>query len=66
MKDDGPKETGQPDNRKTETAAYVGELTRGLRVIIARSKDGDFAFLDYLLAMAETEASEQAKEPCRC
>jgi hypothetical protein len=39
-----------------EIAAYVGELLKGVRQLTQRGGQKDFAFLDYLLAMAEAES----------
>ena len=43
-----------------DVATYVLEAAKGLRRITRQSAHRDLAFLDYLLAMAEDEASKLA------
>ena len=43
-------------NKTVELATYVGELLKGVRQLTRQAGQKDFAFLDYLLAMAEEES----------
>ena len=43
-----------------EVASYVCDYVRGIRALTRDARQRDVRFLDYLLAMAETEAEKLA------
>ena len=66
---DGNRETKEcegalPKPRIDEVASYVCNHLRGVRALTREVRQRDIRFLDYLLAMAETEAGRLADTTC--